>query len=134
MRAGICEFVPKAALRAVVDACRPVIVVADRLPASCTPGDAVALDVHLVSDLRTPLDEAHCTAVLEWPGGGHTWQWRGSVPPDSCVRVGVVRFVVPEAPGRLYLDLTVEHDAVAVTNRYESVIGSRDSGRDVRSG
>ncbi|MFZ9628845.1 MAG: glycoside hydrolase family 2 protein [Ilumatobacteraceae bacterium] len=127
------DFVPKAALRAVIDACRPVVVVADRLPASSTPGDAVALDVHLVNDLRVPLDDAVCTAVLEWAGGGHTWQWRGSVPPDSCVRVGTARFVVPEAPGRLCLDLPVEHDTVAVTNRYEGLIEPRDSGRDIRS-
>ena len=62
-----------------------------------------------------------------------TWQWRGSVPPDSCVRVGVVRFVVPEAPGNLRLDLTVEHDTVAVTNRYDGVITPRDGAHHVRS-
>src|SRR4029453_12917403 len=43
---------PKAAYAALQAACRPVIVVADRLPAAVTPGEALALDVHVVSDRR----------------------------------------------------------------------------------
>lgn len=113
---------PKAAHRAVIDACRPVIVVADRLPGTVAPGTALAVDVHLVSDRRRPLDDAVCTASLEWAGGSHEWRWSGSVPVDGCVRVGVVRFVVPDAPGPLRLDLTADHPEVVATNRYESVI------------
>lgn len=115
--------VPKAALRTVVDACRPVIVVADRLPATLSAGEALALDVHVVNDLRTPLDDAVCTATLRWPGGGHVWSWRGSVPIDSCVRVGTVQFVVPDVDaGDLELDLTVEHPDVVATNRYTAAL------------
>lgn len=113
---------PKAALRTVVDACRPVIVVADTMPSTLRPGDASALDVHVVSDLRRPLDDLCCTALLRWAGGEHSWSWRGSVPPDACVRVGTVQFLVPDVDGELWLDLTVEHPDVAATNRYVAVV------------
>ena len=77
---------PKLAYQAVVDACRPVIVVADRLPATVAVGAALALDVHVVSDMRRLLEDTVCTAKLSWPGGSHAWRWGGDVPPDSCVR------------------------------------------------
>ncbi len=109
---------PKLAYAAVVEACLPVIVVADRLPADVTAGDTLALDVHVVSDLRTALRGVACSATLRWPGGNHRWAWSGDVPPDSCVRVGTVQFVVPDVEGELWFDLTLEHAAVAVTNRY----------------
>ena len=68
---------PRPAYHALVEACRPVIVVADRLPAVLQPGDALGLDVHVVSDLRRELHDAEVTAHLAWPGGGHRWRWRG---------------------------------------------------------
>ena len=36
----------------VIDSCRPVIVVAERMAESLSPGAALALDVHVVSDVR----------------------------------------------------------------------------------
>ena len=119
---------PKLAYAAVVEACLPVIVVADRLPAELSAGDTLALDVHVVSDLRTSLRGVTCTATLRWPGGSHRWSWNGDVPPDSCVRVGTVRFVVPDVSGELWLDLTLEHADVAVTNRYTSHGNARANG------
>ena len=116
---------PKLAYHAVADACRPVIVVADTLPAEVAAGDALALDVHVVNDLHHPLDDIRCTAALRWPGGGHQWAWTGSVPPDDCVRVGMVRFVVPDTAGELWLDLTLEHAETTATNRYTSRLASR---------
>lgn len=117
--------VARAALRSVVDACRPVVIVADRPPDTIAPGQALALDIHVVNDLRRPLDDARCTAVVQWPGGDHSWRWSGSVPTDSCVRVGTVRLVVPEvASGELIVDLTLEHPDVAATNRYRSTIAA----------
>jgi beta-mannosidase len=114
---------PKAAFDALRDACRPVIVVADRLPAGVRPGQALALDVHVVSDLRTPLDGAEVTAEAAWAGGGHTWRWQGDVPADSCVRVGTLQIVVPDAPGELTVDLHCTHrDHGDVSNRYTSTI------------
>ena len=59
---------PKLAYEALQAACRPVIVVADRLPATVAPGDALALDVHVVSDLRTQVDDAEITATPDLGG------------------------------------------------------------------
>jgi beta-mannosidase len=116
---------PKTAYGAVIDACRPVIVVAERMPSEVVAGDTLALDVHVVSDVRRVLEGVQCTAVLRWAGGDHTWQWAGDVPPDDCVRVGTAQFVVPDTAGDLWLDLTLEHGDVVVTNRYTSTITAR---------
>ena len=113
---------PKAGFQALVDACRPVIVVAERPPAVVAPGDSLALDVHVVSDLRTSLSEAVVTARLVWAGGHHTWRWQGDVPADDCVRVGTVSAMVPDAPGAIDLDLDLVCGDLAVTNRYRSTV------------
>ncbi|MGE3688273.1 MAG: glycoside hydrolase family 2 protein [Acidimicrobiia bacterium] len=112
------DRVPKLGFAAVVDACRPVIVVADRLPATILPGSAIALDLHVVNDLHHALDGAALTAELRWRGGSHEWRFGGDVPPDDCVRVGMVRFIAPDVPGRIELDLTLDAGTVAATNRY----------------
>jgi beta-mannosidase len=114
--------VPKAAYHALTEVCRPVIVAADRAPADVAPGTALALDVHVVSDLHRPLEEAEVVARLSWPGGSHGWRWHGEVPADACVRVGTVSFVVPDVVGRLVLDLDLVAGDLAATNRYESEI------------
>jgi hypothetical protein len=38
------------------------------------------------------------------------------------VRVGTLQFVVPDAPGQLWLDLSLVHGDEVATNRYESTI------------
>ncbi|HKA83963.1 MAG TPA: hypothetical protein VKD21_08870 [Acidimicrobiales bacterium] len=114
---------PKLGYDALRDACRPMIVVADRLPETVAPGDPLALDVHVVSDLRAAVDDARVTARLEWPGGRHDWSWGGDIPADSCVRVGTLQTVVPEADGPLRLDLGLHlsrHDVIV--NHYRSTI------------
>lgn len=88
--------VPKAAWWAVREACAEVLVAADWMSASYRPGQRLALDVHVVNDLRVPLVEAELTAWLRWPGGGRRWRWAGSAPADSCVRVGRVEARLPE--------------------------------------
>ena len=114
---------PKAGFEALQAACRPVIVVADRPPAVVAPDDALALDVHVVSDLRTQIDDAVVAARLCWPGGGaRTWRWRGDIPADGCQRVGTLQIVVPDAPGPLVLELTCRFGDDEVDNRYESTI------------
>ena len=119
---------PKLAFAALRAACRPVIVVADRVPATVAAGRPLALDVHVVSDLRTPIDDVRVTATLSWPGGEHTWRWRGAVGPDECVRVGTIQAVVPDlgpdAAGVLALDLELlRPDGEVVTNHDESRLG-----------
>ena len=119
---------PKLAYHAVTEACLPVIVVADRLRDSLFAGEAIALDVHVVSDLRALLEDVQCTATLRWPGGSHEWSWTGDVPPDSSVRVGTAQFVVPEMAGELWFDLTLQHPDAAATNRYASIVAPRRNG------
>ena len=114
---------PKAAYDALREACQPVIVVADRLPEQVTAGQALALDVHVVSDLRAPVDDAKVTARLHWSGGSRTWRWRGDIPADSCERVGTLQIVVPDAPGPIALVLHCRHRGQQADNRYEATIG-----------
>src|SRR5262249_22297906 len=114
---------PKLGYTALAAACDPVIVVADRLPAAPQPGDPLALDVHVVSDLRRQLDGCVITAVLAWRGGERTWRWGGDVPADSCVRVGTIELTVPNAPGPLSLHLTLD-GPVHATNAYGTSIAS----------
>jgi len=116
------ERVPKPAFEALAAACAPVIVTADRPAAVYDPGDEVALDVHVVSDLRTPVLGARVTADLRWEGGSASWSWSGDLPSDSCERVGTVRVLAPDAPGPLVLDLSLEAADVKAANRYESLI------------
>jgi beta-mannosidase len=116
---------PKHGLAALRDACRPVIVVADRPKERYAPGEALALDVHVVNDLRKPV-RGQVRAQLQWTGGAHEWRWEGDVPEDDCVRVGTIHAVVPDATGPLTLALALVGEA-AVANRYDSVIASRNT-------
>ncbi|MGD9791990.1 MAG: glycoside hydrolase family 2 protein [Acidimicrobiia bacterium] len=114
--------VAKPAYHALVEACRPLLVVADRLPAAVRPNDPLALDVHLVSDLRIPLEHVRVSATLSWTGGDHSWAWEGDVPADSCRRIGTISVVVPEAYGPMRLDLAVVAADHVASNRYDTVI------------
>jgi beta-mannosidase len=113
---------PKSAHAALVAACRPVIVVADRLPAAVSPGQALALDVHVVSDRRIDLTGA-VRAEVRWDGGSHRWGFGGEVPADSCVLVGTLQLEVPDAAGELVLHLEGEVGDDVVSNCYSSHIG-----------
>jgi hypothetical protein len=76
-------------------------------------GDPIALDVHVVNDLRVPLAGVVVTAELSWPGrsdgggsdgsGSERWSWTGDVPADSVVRVGTIQAVAPSADCRVVL-------------------------------
>ena len=119
------ERVAKVGYQALTEACRPVIVVADRLPAAVRPGDAIAIDVHVVNDLRNALVGGAVTARLSWKDGEHAWRWGGDVDADSCTRVGMARFVVPDAPGALELDLDFDYPDGAASNRYTTTIARK---------
>jgi beta-mannosidase len=112
---------PKLAYKAVADACRPVIVVADRPPARLAPGDAIALDIHVVNDLRHDWADAVVDAEITWPGGEHQWRFGGMVDADAVTRIGTLSWMVPDAPGLMTLTLRLsgEHEAV---NRYDATI------------
>jgi hypothetical protein len=99
-----------------------VIVVADRLPAAVAPGEALALDVHVVSDLRIGVDGAEVTARLHWEGGERSWRWSGDVPADACQRVGTMQIVAPHADGELVLELECRHPSGTARNEYRSLL------------
>ncbi len=119
---------PKPGYHALAAACAPVIVVADRLPETVSPGDALALDVHVVSDRRLDLT-GRVEVELSWDGGpsgsaggAHRWLFEGDVPADSCVRVGTVQFEVPDTRGPLVLGLAGQVGDDQPTNRYETTV------------
>jgi beta-mannosidase len=118
------ERVPKLGYDALKAACAPVIVVADRLPESLAPGQAIALDLHVVSDRRWALDGLLCEAELTWEGGAHRWQFTGDVPADGVVRVGTIQLEAPRAPGPLTLDLRVTGPGLdaPVTDRDQTLV------------
>ncbi|HVM08749.1 MAG TPA: hypothetical protein VM345_09810 [Acidimicrobiales bacterium] len=103
-------------------ACAPVIVVADMPAAAYLPGDPIALDVHVVNDLREPIEGAVVEARLDWAGDSHDWRWTGDVPADGVVRVGTIQAVAPEAPGPLALDLRLRAGAIEASNAYGATI------------
>lgn len=113
---------PKPAFLALLDACRPLAVIADAPAEVLAPGDALALDIHVVSDLRESMPEARVDATLEWAGNTTRWHWTGAIPADSCVRVATLQAVVPDEPGELVLDLQVQAGDRVATNRYRSVV------------
>lgn len=113
---------PKEGFAALQDACRPVVVVADRLPSRTRCGRSLGIDIHVVSDLRNDLRNLICEARIETVGSSGTvkvgkWQWKGDVGADTCVRVGRIELTMPD-PGDDHesrLDLVVTlHQAGAV--------------------
>ncbi|MEM7285879.1 MAG: hypothetical protein AAF480_05970 [Actinomycetota bacterium] len=112
---------PKLAHQAVTEACRPVIVVADRLPPRLVPGTPIALDIHVVNDLRNRLRDAVVDAEISWAGSGHRWRFGGDVDPDTVARVGTLSWVVPDAAGLVTLTLRLSGPIDAV-NRYDATI------------
>ena len=120
------ERVPKLGYFALARACAPVIVVADRLPESVRPGTPLSIDVHVVSDLRTPLVDLSCTATLTWTGGSRSWAFTGEVGADTVVRVGTLRLDVPASPGHLTLDLEVTGTGLPgpVTDHDETIVSA----------
>jgi beta-mannosidase len=101
------QRIPKLAWPVVVDACRPVIVVTDPLPATLPPGAQLVLDVHVVNDLRSAVVDATVAVTCTWRGGRRQWAFRGDVEADTCAFVGRLELIVPEAPGDLLLGLAL---------------------------
>jgi beta-mannosidase len=126
------ERVPKAGYEALAAACAPVIVVADRPATEYSRGDAVAFDVHVVSDLRARIAGARLKAELTWPGGRRQWWFGGDIEADSCARIGVLGAVLDGAEvtdavdpvGAVTLELDLDWPGGKAHNRYESVLRS----------
>jgi beta-mannosidase len=138
------ERTPKPAFEALREACRPVIVVADRPPEHVHPGDHLSLDLHVVSDARIAFRDTVLHAYLSYgTERRHAWSWSGSIEADTCERIGTLEIEVPDpdhpvnraavvgAPGppgeaddpptgpvALVLDLHLVGPGLDVTNQY----------------
>jgi len=106
---------PKPAWRAFVEACAPVIAVLDEPPEHLVVGHRVALDLHVVNDLRTPVDRLRAVVSAAWAGREEEpFQragWTGAVAADAVERIGTFGFVVPAPPP----DLAPDQTAVVLT-------------------
>lgn len=118
------ERVPKDAYDTVRLACAPVIVVAEPLDDWVNPGQEVEVDVHLVSDLRTPLHDVRVAATVAWAGGSTERSFGGSVDADDVVKVGTIDLEVPDTLGELAVELvatSADGDELA-RNRYTTAV------------
>ena len=105
---------PKPGWQALMDACRPIAVVADPLPASVRGGDRLEAAVHVLNDTRGDAEGMEVRARVIGPGGAvvSEQRWQGSAPADDCVVVGRVDVEVPfRGPGELTVELTLTHPA-----------------------
>lgn len=113
---------PKLGHAALVRACAPVIVVADRPPELVEPGDRIRLDVHVVNDLRREVAPAVVDVVAGWAGDERRWTFGGDIPADDCVRAGRIELEVPRTLGVLTFDLELTAGEVRATNHYSSAV------------
>ncbi|MDE0700263.1 MAG: hypothetical protein OXH61_06030 [Acidimicrobiaceae bacterium] len=116
--------------QALLDACRPVIVVADPLRPLLSPGEEIDLAVHVVSDERTPIDEAQVQATVRAniTGGGSAivseQRWGGTIPGDDCSLIGRVNAIVPGVANELVVSLKLTAEQLTVTNDYRTPVHS----------
>ena len=113
---------PKPAYSAVVDACRPVIVVADHLPGTTSSGETLSLAVHAVSDLRHRIEDVTVRATARCGDWSTARVWVGDLGPDTCEHVGTLPFTVPEPTGVLTVDVELDAPDHMVTNRFHTVV------------
>ncbi len=116
------ERVPKDAYRVVKAACAPILVVADQPPDWVNPGDRLALDIHLVNDLREEIDFAVVDATATWAGGEQRRRFGGPVPADDVVKVGTIVLTVPDTLGELAIDLRMTAGDHRSSNRYTTAV------------
>ncbi len=112
----------KPAYNAVLDACRPVIVVADLPPPITAPGHVLRFDIHVISDLNRPLGGVRVRATARCGSWSIEREWDGTLPANGCEHVGTFEFVVPELQGSLMLDLHLLTAEEVATNRYQTVV------------
>ena len=118
------ERVPKAGYEALEAACRPVIVVADRPPATVAPGEALALDVHVVSDLRVPIDAATVAPSCAGPAAPTGGAGRARSAPTSAAGSARCSSSSPTRPARSTSTLTLDAGDHSATNAYAATIAA----------
>ena len=96
------ERVPKPAWAAFVAACAPVIAVIDELPTTLRAGRGHHLELHVVNDLRHPVEDLTASVTMTWEGRAGEpvlrRAWTGAVAADSVERIGVLDLTVPAPP------------------------------------
>lgn len=121
---GILDFRRggKAAFSSVLDACRPVVVIADRPPQLVVPGDRVTMDVHAVSDLPHLLTDTTITARASVGDWSVSQTWEGELGPDTSQFIGTFTLTVPDTNGAMIIDVELVARGAAATNRYQTVV------------
>lgn len=128
---------PKRALESLVDAARPVVVIADRPPATSAKGTSLSLDIHVVSDLRRDLGEATIRARATLGDGRVLAEscWSGRIMADDVAFIAPWTIELPDETGVVTLDVELDAGDTVVSNRYRTVcvdpaeIPSRRRGR-----
>ena len=112
----------KPALAAFTAACEPVIVTLDPWPSHLHPGDDLLADIHVVSDLHSPLDAAEVDVHLWWDGGERTWRFGGDLDADSVTWIGRLDTTVPDDIGPVVVDLRLRVGTRAWASRYVGTV------------
>ncbi len=117
----------KPAWTALIEACQPVIVVADDLPVMTRPGDIITVAIHVISDLHTDIDEAVIIVAASINDSViRTQRWGGSVAADECSFIGNFDFAVPTdfdgGHGNLKLAISLSSADITADNQYRSQI------------
>ncbi len=115
----------KPAWNALVEACRPVIVVSDPLPVMAHRGDTIAVAVHVVSDLHHDIDGAVITATASINETAiKTQRWGGTVASDDCSFIGNFKVEIPHEAdhktGNLKLEFKLVSTEIVAHNHYRS--------------
>ena len=113
---------PKPSYEAVVDACRPVVVIADQLPGTTSAGKDLSIAVHAVSDLRRRVEDVSVKATARCGDWTTERRWVGDLPADSCEHIGTLAFTVPDTTGVLTIDVELDAADHVVTNRLHTVV------------
>jgi len=108
--------------QALTEACRQVIVVMDPLDVALVPMIENTHAIHVVSDRRDTIEDAEVHVRLSWPGGERSWNFGGSIEPDSVALIGQITWSVPDNPGSVTLELELRSEQVEAHNRYETIV------------
>ena len=131
---GVFDFDrrPKPAHEVLIDACRPVVVVAEPPPSLVVPDQSISMPIHVISDLRERLESVRVTAHAHRAGRdddrgrrdpwSHKMVWEGDLSADCCQWIGDLTFAAPDGPGALLIDLELESVDRLATNRYRTVV------------
>jgi beta-mannosidase len=113
---------PKPSFESVVDACRPVVVIADLLPGTTSPGERLTVAIHAVSDVRHRIENVSVRARAEVGVWSTERRWVGDLPADSCEHIGDLEITVPDLTGVLTVDVELDAADRVVTHRSHTVV------------